>query len=46
MVGKLIVRIYRAEDLAAADINGKSDPFVKMNLINQHHRTSTQYKSK
>lgn len=45
MVGKLIVRVYKAEGLAAADINGKSDPFIKMNLVNQHHRTSTQYKT-
>lgn len=45
MLGKLIVRVYRAEGLAAADINGKSDPFIKMNLVNQFHRTSTQYKT-
>lgn len=45
MIGKLIVRIFKAEGLAAADINGKSDPFIKMNLVNQYHRTSTQYKT-
>lgn len=45
MLGKLIVRVYRAEGLASADINGKSDPFIKMNLVNQFHRTSTQYKT-
>lgn len=45
MVGKLIVRVYRAEGLASADMNGKSDPFIKMNLVNQFHRTSTQYKT-
>jgi len=45
VLGKLIVRVYRAEGLAAADINGKSDPFIKMNLVNQFHRTSTQYKT-
>lgn len=45
MIGKLVVRIYRAEGLASADINGKSDPFIKMNLVNQFHRTSTQYKT-
>lgn len=44
-IGKLIVRVYKAEGLAAADINGKSDPFIKMNLVNQFHRTSTQYKT-
>lgn len=44
-IGKLIVRIYRAEGLASADINGKSDPFIKMYLVNQFHRTSTQYKT-
>lgn len=45
VLGKLIVRVYRAEGLAAADINGKSDPFIKMSLVNQFHRTSTQYKT-
>lgn len=45
MVGKLIVRVYRAEQLASADLNGSSDPFIKMNLVNQFHRTSTQYKT-
>lgn len=45
MIGKLIVRVYKAEGLSAADINGKSDPFIKMYLINQYHRTSTQYKT-
>lgn len=45
MLGKLTVRVYKAEGLAAADINGKSDPFIKMNLVNQFHRTSTQYKT-
>lgn len=45
MLGKLIVRVYRAEGLASADMNGKSDPFIKMNLVNQFHRTSTQYKT-
>jgi len=45
MIGKLIVRVYRAEALASADINGKSDPFIKINLVNQFHRTSTQYKT-
>lgn len=45
MLGKLVVRVYRAEGLASADINGKSDPFIKMSLVNQFHRTSTQYKT-
>jgi hypothetical protein len=45
VIGKLIVRVFRAEGLASADINGKSDPFIKMNLVNQFHRTSTQYKT-
>lgn len=31
--------------MASADINGKSDPFIKMYLVNQFHRTSTQYKT-
>lgn len=45
IVGKLIVRVYRAENLAAADLNGKSDPYIVMKLVNQTHRTSTQYKT-
>lgn len=45
MIGKLIVRVYRAEGLASADMNGKSDPFIKMTLVNQHHRSSTQFKT-
>lgn len=45
IVGKLIVRLYRAEGLPSADMNGKSDPFIKMNLVNQFHRSSTQYKT-
>lgn len=45
MIGKLIVRVYKAEGLASADMNGKSDPFIKMHLVNQFHRTSTQYKT-
>lgn len=45
VIGKLVVRVFKAEGLAAADINGKSDPFIKMNLVNQFHRTSTQYKT-
>lgn len=45
VIGKLVVRVFRAEGLASADINGKSDPFIKMSLVNQFHRTSTQYKT-
>lgn len=45
MIGKLIVRVYKAEGLASADMNGKSDPFIKMKLVNQIHRTSTQYRT-
>lgn len=44
-IGKLIVRVIKAEGLAAADMNGKSDPFVKMTLVNQYHRSSTQYRT-
>lgn len=44
-LGELEVCVYKADGLASADMNGKSDPFVRMNLVNQKHRSSTQYKT-
>jgi Ca2+-dependent lipid-binding protein len=35
----------RAEGLPSADINGKSDPFVTLQLINQFVQTHTEYKN-
>ena len=37
--------VHRAENLAAADINGKSDPFCVLELVNERLRTSTEYKT-
>lgn len=39
------VRIYRAENLAAADMNGKSDPFCRLELGNEQLQTATEYKT-
>uniref|UniRef100_A0A915EQH5 C2 domain-containing protein n=1 Tax=Ditylenchus dipsaci TaxID=166011 RepID=A0A915EQH5_9BILA len=43
-VGFLTVKVYRAKDLAAADINGKSDPFCVLELVNARLQTHTVYK--
>ncbi len=37
--------MIRAEGLASADINGKSDPFCTLHLINQYVQTQTEYKT-
>lgn len=44
-VGWLQVKVLKAEDLASADMNGKSDPFVCLQLINQFRQTHTVYKN-
>ena len=44
-VGWLQVKVLRAEGLASADINGKSDPFCSLQIINQFARTHTEYKT-
>ena len=44
-VGWLQVKVLRAEGLASADINGKSDPFCHLQLVNQFVRTHTEYKT-
>ena len=44
-VGWLQIKVIRAEGLASADINGKSDPFCSLQLINQFARTHTEYKT-
>lgn len=44
-VGHLIVKVYKAENLVSADINGKSDPFCVLELVNERLRTGTEYKT-
>ncbi|XP_044745710.1 multiple C2 and transmembrane domain-containing protein-like isoform X2 [Coccinella septempunctata] len=44
-VGHLVVKVYRASGLAAADIGGKSDPFCVLELGNARLQTQTEYKT-
>ncbi|XP_050090347.1 multiple C2 and transmembrane domain-containing protein isoform X2 [Anopheles aquasalis] len=44
-VGHLTVKVFGASGLAAADIGGKSDPFVVLELINARLQTQTEYKT-
>ncbi|KAK7899186.1 hypothetical protein WMY93_020039 [Mugilogobius chulae] len=44
-VGFLQVKILKASDLMAADINGKSDPFCVVDLGNDRLQTHTVYKT-
>uniref|UniRef100_A0A3B4BKA1 C2 domain-containing protein n=1 Tax=Periophthalmus magnuspinnatus TaxID=409849 RepID=A0A3B4BKA1_9GOBI len=44
-VGFLQVKILKASDLIAADINGKSDPFCVLDLGNDRLQTHTVYKT-
>ena len=44
-VGHLIVKVYRAKGLAAADLGGKSDPFCVLELDNTRLVTHTEYKT-
>lgn len=44
-IGFLQVKILKASDLSAADINGKSDPFCVVDLGNDRLRTHTVYKT-
>uniref|UniRef100_A0A1Q3G4Q9 Putative conserved plasma membrane protein n=1 Tax=Culex tarsalis TaxID=7177 RepID=A0A1Q3G4Q9_CULTA len=44
-VGHLTVKVFGATGLAAADIGGKSDPFVVLELINARLQTQTEYKT-
>lgn len=37
--------VYGAEDLAAGDFNGKSDPFCVLELVNVRLQTHTVYKT-
>uniref|UniRef100_A0A182NHJ8 C2 domain-containing protein n=1 Tax=Anopheles dirus TaxID=7168 RepID=A0A182NHJ8_9DIPT len=44
-IGHLTVKVFGATGLAAADIGGKSDPFVVLELINARLQTQTEYKT-
>lgn len=44
-VGWLQVEVLRAEGLPSADINGKSDPFCSLQIVNQYAQTQTEYKT-
>uniref|UniRef100_A0A672HNS7 Multiple C2 domains, transmembrane 2b n=1 Tax=Salarias fasciatus TaxID=181472 RepID=A0A672HNS7_SALFA len=44
-VGFLQIKVIRAADLLAADLNGKSDPFCVLELANNRLQTHTVYKS-
>ncbi|KAI3377631.1 hypothetical protein L3Q82_008791 [Scortum barcoo] len=44
-VGFLQVKVLKATDLLAADLNGKSDPFCVLELGNDRLQTHTVYKS-
>ncbi|XP_070821080.1 multiple C2 and transmembrane domain-containing protein 2-like isoform X2 [Chaetodon trifascialis] len=44
-VGFLQVKVIKAADLMAADLNGKSDPFCVLELGNDRLQTHTVYKS-
>ena len=44
-VGHLTAKVYCAKNLMAADIGGKSDPFVVLELDNQRLQTHTEYKT-
>lgn len=44
-IGYLTVKVYKARNLAALDLNGKSDPFVVVELDNSRLQTHTEYKT-
>lgn len=44
-IGYLIVKVFKAQGLAAADLCGKSDPFCVVELINARLQTHTEYKT-
>lgn len=44
-VGHLIVKVFKAQGLASADIGGKSDPFCVLELVNARLQTQTEYKT-
>ena len=44
-IGRMSITIVRAENLTAADLGGKSDPFAVVQLGNERLRTHTVYKT-
>uniref|UniRef100_A0AC35FVE0 C2 domain-containing protein n=1 Tax=Panagrolaimus sp. PS1159 TaxID=55785 RepID=A0AC35FVE0_9BILA len=44
-IGHLTVKVFKAENLAAADLGGKSDPFCVLELVNARLQTHTEYKT-
>ncbi|XP_071033844.1 multiple C2 and transmembrane domain-containing protein 1 isoform X2 [Parasteatoda tepidariorum] len=44
-IGHLIVKVFKAQGLAAADLCGKSDPFCVVELVNARLQTHTEYKT-
>ncbi|XP_075537783.1 multiple C2 and transmembrane domain-containing protein 1-like isoform X1 [Dermacentor variabilis] len=44
-VGHLVVKVYKAQGLASADLGGKSDPFCVLELVNSRLQTHTEYKT-
>ena len=44
-IGRISITIVRAENLMAADLGGKSDPFAVVQLGNERLRTHTVYKT-
>ncbi|CAD5208747.1 unnamed protein product [Bursaphelenchus xylophilus] len=44
-IGHLVVKVYKAEGLASADLGGKSDPFCVLELVNARLQTHTEYKT-
>ncbi|OQR66820.1 multiple C2 and transmembrane domain-containing protein 1-like, partial [Tropilaelaps mercedesae] len=44
-VGFLVVKVFKAMGLTAADIGGKSDPFCVLELVNARLQTHTEYKT-
>ena len=44
-IGHVSITIVRAENLTAADLGGKSDPFAVVELGNERLRTHTVYKT-
>ena len=45
LIGHLQIKVYRAKGLMAADMGGKSDPFVVFELDNSRIQTHTEYKT-
>lgn len=44
-IGFLSVKVFEAVGLAAADLNGKSDPYCVLELVNARVQTQTVYKT-